>query len=146
VSDEGRPQLVAVIEDDAVARRALGRLLRAGGFDAALFGSAEAFMASQQAPLCLIVDVNLTGMSGLDLQKKLRSEGSNLPVIVTTGQRSDVIRERAQRAGCAAFLWKPFSADTILALVGSIAADPRTGRSERAGRPPDPTDTVPTSS
>jgi FixJ family two-component response regulator len=123
VSSEGRPGLVAVIEDDAVARRALGRLLRAGGFDAVLFGSAEAFMASrpQQALLCMIVDVNLTGISGLELQKMLRAEGTDVPIIVTTGQRADVIRERAQQAGCAAFLWKPFSADTILEVVGSVA-------------------------
>jgi FixJ family two-component response regulator len=122
-----RPSLIGVIEDNKISRYALGRVLQLGGFEMALFDTAEAFMASRQKPalLCLIVDVHLTGMSGLDLQGKLRREGSTLPIIVTTGDRTDVIRERAHQDGCSAFLWKPFSADTILALVGSIAAQAR---------------------
>lgn len=123
-----RPSLVGVIEDSKISRYALGRVLQLGGFEPALFDCAETFMASRQkgALLCLIVDVHLTGMSGLDLQGKLRREGSTLPIIVTTGDRADVIRERAYQDGCSAFLWKPFSADTILALVGSITAQART--------------------
>jgi FixJ family two-component response regulator len=123
-----RPSLVGVIEDSKISRYALGRVLQLGGFETALFDCAETFMASRQkgALLCLIVDVHLTGMSGLDLQGKLRREGSTLPIIVTTGDRADVIRERAYQDGCSAFLWKPFSADTILALVGSITAQART--------------------
>jgi FixJ family two-component response regulator len=122
-TDEQGPSLVAVIEDDAVSRRALGRLLQAGGFEPALFDSAEAFIASppDRAPLCLIVDVHLTGMSGIDFQRKLRVDGSEAPIIVTTGHRADAIRERARQAGCAAFLWKPFDVDTLLGLLGSLA-------------------------
>src|SRR5262245_37435637 len=121
--DERTPALVAIIEDDAVARQALARVLEVGGFEPALFDSAETFIASpaDRAWLCLIVDVHLTGMSGLDLQRRLRSEGSQVPIIVTTGHRAEVIRERAERAGCAAFLWKPFSADIVLELLTSIA-------------------------
>jgi FixJ family two-component response regulator len=114
---------VAVIEDDDVARGALARLLQAGGFEAASFGSAEAFIPSfATAPwLCLIVDVQLTGMSGIDLQQRLRSQGSEVPIIIITASRADVVRERAERAGCAAFLCKPFSGTAILSLLGSIA-------------------------
>jgi FixJ family two-component response regulator len=120
--DEPTPTLVAVIEDDELSRSALGRLLRAGGFEPVLFDSAETFVASRnRAWLCLVVDVHLTGMSGLDLQRNLRREGVEVPIIITTADRADVIRERAQQAGCAAFLPKPFSADALLALVGSIA-------------------------
>jgi FixJ family two-component response regulator len=117
---------VAVIEDDDLERGALGRLLQAGGFEPVLFDSAETFMASRlnQTWLCLVVDVNLTGMSGIDLQQTLSDEGSAVPIIMTTGSRVDAIRERAQQAGCAAFLWKPFSADAILALLASIAERP----------------------
>jgi FixJ family two-component response regulator len=113
---------VAVIEDDAVSRSALGRLLQAGGFEPALFSSAETFIASRanRAWLCLIVDVHLTGMSGIDLQQRLRSEGCEVPIIVTTGDRADMIRERAHQAGCVAFLLKPFSGDTILPLLRSL--------------------------
>ena len=114
---------IAVIEDDAVSRSALGRLLRAGGFEPALFDSAETFIAAKpdRSWLCLIVDVQLTGMSGIDLQRRLRSEGSTVPIIVTTGNRVDMIRDRAERAGCTAFLWKPFTADSLLVLLDSIA-------------------------
>ena len=122
VPDQGKSGLVAVVEDDKLGRCALGRLLRAGGFEPALFESAEAFIASRpaRALVCLIVDVHLTGISGIDLQRKLRSEGCDVPIIVTTGQRADMIREQADQAGCAAFLWKPFTADTLLQLLESI--------------------------
>jgi FixJ family two-component response regulator len=126
--DEGRQGPIAVIEDDDVARSALARLLQVGGFETALFDSAETFIASSDASpwLCLIVDVQLTGMSGIDLQQRLRSEGSDVPIIVITANRTEVVRERAERAGCAAFLWKPFSGTAILALLGSIARQSHT--------------------
>ena len=125
---ESSPGLVAVVEDDEASRSAIARLLQAGGFEPVLFDSAETFMASppSRAWLCLIVDVHLTGMSGLDLQHELHSKGSEVPIIVTTGDRADVIREQARQAGCAAFLWKPFSAETILGLLASIARQSRT--------------------
>jgi FixJ family two-component response regulator len=125
--DERSPALVAVIEDDQITRAALGRVLQVGGFEPALFDSAEAFILSPPtaALLCLIVDVQLPGMSGLDLQMKLRSEGFEVPVIIVTGKRVHAIRERAEQAGCAAFLWKPFSAQTILALLASIGRQSR---------------------
>jgi FixJ family two-component response regulator len=119
-----RPTLVIVIEDDAGSRSALGRLLQAGGFEAASFGSAETFISSRpnRAPLCVIVDVQLGGMSGLDLQERLHGEGSKVPIIVITGNRAEGIRERALRAGCAAFLLKPFCPDALLTLLQSMAS------------------------
>ena len=121
--DEHRPALVGVVEDDDVSRQAIARLLRLSGFDAALFDSAEAFIGSppNRALLCLIVDVHLTGMSGIDLQQKLHSEGSEVPVVISTGDRADTVFERAHEAGCAGFLLKPFSAETLLSLLTSIA-------------------------
>jgi FixJ family two-component response regulator len=126
--DDQVTTLVAVIEDDDLERGALGRLLQADGFEPALFDSAEAFVASalDRRWLCLVVDVQLTGMSGLDLQWKLRNERSEVPIIVITGNRADAVRERAEQAGCVAFLVKPFSADAILGLVEAIAGRPRT--------------------
>ena len=126
--DECGRGLVAVIEDDDLARTALGRLLDAAGFEHALFASAEAFLASKRERgwICLIVDVQLTGMSGIDLQWTLRSEGSKAPVIIITAKATEAIRERAEQAGCAGFLTKPFQGDTILALLESLST----------GRPP----------
>ena len=117
---------VAIIEDDDSARTALGRLLDAAGFEHALFENAEAFLASSRDRgwICLIVDVQLTGMSGVDLQWTLRSGGSDAPVIIITAKPTDTIRERAEQAGCAAFLTKPFHGDTILALLESLASRP----------------------
>lgn len=121
--EERKPGLVAVIEDDEMQRYAIARVLEAGGFASQLFDSAERFIASPpaRAPLCLIVDVQLPGMSGLDLQRHLYFQGSHVPVVVITGNRAEVIRKQATEAGCAAFLWKPFSADAILAILASIA-------------------------
>jgi FixJ family two-component response regulator len=123
MSDDQSPAHVAVIEDDDLERSALGRVLQAGGFEPALFESAETFIASRptRSWLCLVVDVHLTGMSGIDLQRKLRDEGSKVPIIMTTGNTAQAIRERAEQIGCVAFLWKPFSAADILAILGSIA-------------------------
>ena len=121
-----RRGFVAVIEDDDIARTALGRLLDAAGLEHALFESAEAFLASRQDHrwMCLIVDVQLTGMSGIDLQWTLRSVGSEAPVIIITAKGTEGIRERAEQAGCAAFLTKPFRGETILALLGTLATRP----------------------
>lgn len=120
--EQRRPALVAVIEDDGVSRSALGRLLQAGGFEPALFDSAEAFIESppDRALLCVIVDVHLTGLSGIDLQQRLRSEAPEVPIIVTTGDRRIAIRERARQVGCTAFLSKPFAAETVLDILASI--------------------------
>jgi FixJ family two-component response regulator len=122
MGNAGGRGMVAIIEDDESARNALGRLLQVGGFEPALFDSAETFIASQDDGwLCLVVDVQLTGMSGIDLQRRLRSAGSQVPIIVITANRADVVRERAQQAGCAAFLAKPFNGNTILSILDSIA-------------------------
>jgi FixJ family two-component response regulator len=122
---ERSPAVVAVVEDDEVERRALGRVLKLAGFEPALFDSAESYLATPPDHAhCLIIDVHLTGMSGIDLQQKLRSEESTVPIIIMTGNRSDVIRERAERAGCAAFLRKPVNANTILELLGTIPPRP----------------------
>jgi FixJ family two-component response regulator len=119
--------VVAVIEDDDSERRALGRLLTVGGFEPALFESAETFIALEQDRRwrCLIIDVQLGGISGLDLQRRLRSRGSGVPIIFMTAHRSDLVRERAEAAGCAAFLWKPVCADRLLTAIRTIPAEPQ---------------------
>jgi len=121
------PLRVAVVEDDAPSRAALGRVLRAAGFEAALFDSGEAFVASPPDPslLCLILDIHLTGMSGTDLQTRLRDAGSAVPVIITTANDEEAVRTRAERCGCVAFLRKPFDSATLLRVIASISREPR---------------------
>jgi FixJ family two-component response regulator len=117
--------LVAVVEDDPASQKTLARVLRAGGYEAALYASAEEFLSSppQSAPIGLLLDVHLGGMSGLDLQRRLRNEGSTIPVIIITAFDDARSREQAERAGCVAYLRKPCEAETILALLHRLAQD-----------------------
>jgi len=114
--------LVVVIEDDPASQKTLARVLRAGGFAAATYASAEDFLLSppQSNPIGLLLDVHLGGMSGLDLQRRLRNEGSTIPVIVITAFGDARSRATAENLGCVAYLSKPCAAETILALVGRL--------------------------
>ncbi len=115
-------RLIAVVDDDAELRTAVGRVLRAGGFDAVLYGSAEQFLASRpDGPLhCLVVDVRLGGMSGLDLQRQLRAEGSTVPIVVMTAFETARLRDEAYRLGCAGVLDKQADIDELLSLIRSF--------------------------
>lgn len=117
--------LVVVIEDDLASQKTLTRVLRAGGYAAATYASAEEFLASppRSAPIGLLLDVHLGGMSGLDLQRRLKKEGSTLPVIIITAFDDARSREQAERLGCVAYLRKPCAAETILALLRHLVDD-----------------------
>ena len=117
--------LVVVIEDDPASRKTLARVLRAGGYEAVLYESAEAFLSSppQSSPIGLLLDVHLGGMSGLELQRRLRDEGSTVPVIIITAFDDARGREQAERLGCVAYLRKPCEAETILAALRGVAND-----------------------
>jgi len=120
--------LVVVIEDDPASQRTLARVLRAGGYEAATYASAEDFLCSPPPshPIGMLLDIHLGGMSGLDLQRQLRSEGSTLPVIIITAFDDLLSRQQAERLGCVAYLRKPCEAETILALLRSLAHDQST--------------------
>jgi FixJ family two-component response regulator len=117
--------LVVVIEDDPGSQKTLARVLRAGGYEAATYASAEEFLSSppQSSPIGLLLDIHLGGMSGLDLQRRLREDGSPVPVIIITAFDDARSREQAERYGCVAYLRKPCEAETILALLGRLAED-----------------------
>ena len=117
--------LVVVIEDDLASQKTLARVLRAGGYDAATFGSAEEFLSSPplSAPIGLLLDVHLGGMSGLDLQRQLRTEGSTIPIIIITAFDDPRGREQAERLGCVAYLRKPCEAETILGVLRHLTND-----------------------
>jgi FixJ family two-component response regulator len=114
--------LVVVVEDDLGTLKALGRALRAAGFDTASYSSAEAFLASPpngQAH-CMILDVQLGGMSGLDLQRHLKARGSKLPVIVMTAFDDMRVRDEARRIGCAGYLDKQTDIEVVVDLIRSV--------------------------
>src|SRR6266567_6759414 len=99
---------VAVVDDDDSFSRALGRLLRAAGFEPVLYSSAEAFLAPTPVPLdCLILDIEMAGMSGLDLRRRLTELGAATPVIFVTAHDEPEVREEARVAGYAAYFRKP---------------------------------------
>jgi FixJ family two-component response regulator len=114
--------LVVVVEDDPATLKALGRVLRAGGFEPASYSSAEAFLQSPpaRAPACLLVDVQLGGMSGLELQRRLRTSGSTTPVIVMTAFDDQRVRDEAYRIGCAGCVDKTDDIDVLLKMLRSF--------------------------
>jgi len=111
--------LVAVVDDDESVRRALSRLLRVEHIEVRVFGSAPEFLEawSEGRFACLILDIHLGGMSGLDLMDHLRERGARVPVIVITAYDSPAEEERALQGGALAFLRKPLDASVLLEKV-----------------------------
>jgi len=116
------PPLVAVVEDDTQTLKALSRVLNARGFDVAGYSSAESFLSDPppRAPGCLVLDIQLEGMSGLDLQRRLRSLGSTLPIVVLTGLDDPRVRAESYELGCAGFLIKDSDGERLPSLVTSV--------------------------
>ena len=103
--------LVSVIDDDQSVRESLPDLLKELGYEAAMFSSAEEFLTSGQIgrSKCLILDVAMPGMSGLDLFRELRTRREEIPTIFITGQKDGTIRARVMKEGAVDCLFKPFS-------------------------------------
>jgi FixJ family two-component response regulator len=111
----GNPKMVAVVDDDESFRCALQRLMKSAGFPVRSFASAEDFLKSgqQHDTSCLIADIRMPGMSGLDLQAKLNADHCPIPTIFITAHGDEKMRLQAMRGGAVKFLAKPFD-DAIL--------------------------------
>jgi len=122
VEDNGR--VVCVVDDDASLRRSLRNLLMSVGFRVETFQSAEAFLDSvhRENTGCLVLDLRMTGMNGLDLLRHLAATGSRIPVIILTAHGDDETRQRSLQAGAVAFLTKPFQSATLLDAVRTALA------------------------
>jgi FixJ family two-component response regulator len=116
---EVKGKMVAVIEDDESYRVAVQRLLKSAGFAVQSFGSAEAFLESgqQHETGCLISDIRMPGMSGLELQSKLNSDHCSIPTIFITAHGDEKMRLQAMRGGAVKFFAKPFDGETLLEAV-----------------------------
>jgi FixJ family two-component response regulator len=116
---ERKAKMVVVIEDDESYRAAVERLLRSAGFSVQAFGSAEAFLNSgrQHESGCLISDIRMPGMSGLELQSKLNSDHCPIPTIFITAHGDEKMRLQAMRGGAVMFLTKPFDDEILLEAV-----------------------------
>lgn len=108
--------MVVVVEDDEAYRAAVRRLLKSAGFPVQTFGSGEDFLKSgqQRETGCLIADIRMPGMSGLDLQTKLKEEECHIPTIFITAHGDEKMRLQAMRGGAMKFLVKPFDGSILL--------------------------------
>ena len=111
--------VVAIVDDDELIRDALHGLMKAAGFPALSFASAEEFLNSgeQKHTACLIADIRMPGMSGLELQSRLNKEHHRIPIIFITAQGDEKMRMQALRAGAVEFLIKPFDDEALLDSV-----------------------------
>jgi FixJ family two-component response regulator len=119
MADEKRAKIVAVVEDDESYRAALERLLKSAGFQVRSFASAEDFLDSgeQHETACLIADIRMPGMSGLDLQAKLNADHCPIPIIFITAHGDEQMRLQAMRGGAVKFLGKPFDCAILIESV-----------------------------
>jgi len=114
-----RVQLISIVDDDDALRNSLDDLIRSIGFRTQGFPSAEAFLSSNQAcdTACLILDVRMPGMNGLELQRKMVAANWRIPIIFITSHADDGARARALEAGAVAFLYKPFREEELLNAI-----------------------------
>ncbi len=110
---------IAIIDDDVLVRQSLGDCMESAGYAVESFDSAEEFLASgsAQKAACLIVDVQLPGITGLELQERLASANHRLPIVFVSAQGTQANLERAMRSGATGFLSKPFRRDDLVRLV-----------------------------
>jgi FixJ family two-component response regulator len=111
--------VVAVVEDDPSMRHAIERLLRIAGLACLGYESAEDFIAGHAHawPDIAVIDVNLGGADGLQLQGRLQAMAPSLPVVIITGRHSDAVRGAALSRGCAAYMVKPFSGSVLVDVI-----------------------------
>jgi len=126
--------IVFVVDDDLSVRQALERLLRAVGWRVETFASAQEFLAHQKEniPSCLVLDVGLPGLSGLDLQKQIMEANREIPIVFITGHKDVPTSVRAMKAGAVEFLVKPFSEEDLLDAIEQAIKRDQSARYQRA--------------
>jgi FixJ family two-component response regulator len=120
-----KPQkVVAIVDDDPGMQVSLCNLLVAHGYKTSVFASAEDWLDRGVAVRadCMLLDIHLGGISGIELQRRLKSSGSTLPVIFITARDDEATRARALEAGCVSFLYKPFRATQLIDAIESATA------------------------
>ena len=115
---------IAVVDDDENLCRSFGRLLRAAGMQPITYDSAEAFLADTKHPQfsCLVLDIQLGGMSGIELAQRLAAVGGRTPVIFVTAHDDLEARNKAEELGCAAYFRKTDSGEDVLKAIRRVAA------------------------
>ena len=118
--------LISVIDDDESVRESLPDLLKEFGFDTCAFSSANEFLSSEclNRTACLILDVAMPGMTGLDLQRELQLRGQKIAIIFISARKDDAVQARALQQGAVAFLLKPFSDTALLSAIKAALRTP----------------------
>lgn len=126
--------VVFVVDDDEAMRDALDTLIRSTGMKTALYASADAFLAGYdpQQPGCLVLDVRMPGMNGIELQRTLAEQGISLPVVIITGHGDIPMAVEAMRAGAVDFLEKPFREQDLLQRINQAIEQDAKVRQEQA--------------
>jgi FixJ family two-component response regulator len=124
VPDDAPLRRISIVDDDASIREALKRLMRSVRFTVDAFSSAEEFLASEsfRDTTCLILDVSLPGMSGFDLQNRLKIERPDIPIIFITAHADEASRQRALNSGASDFLGKPVRREALFKAIQSAIA------------------------
>ena len=119
-----QPTVVIVVDDDAGLLKSVARLLAHHGIESRTFASAEALLESDrvQTATCLLLDIHLGGISGIELQRRLAASGSKWPVIFMTASDDEATRNEAMDAGCIAYLRKPFASHVLLDAISKAVA------------------------
>ena len=114
-------RLVAIVDDEKAVCRAIGRLVMSAGLDSQIFSSAEEFLpfCRERKPDCLILDLRLPGMSGLELQQQLAEDHCRIPIVFVSAHNDPASRKQALQRGAFAFLAKPFNDEALLEAVHS---------------------------
>ncbi len=126
--------VVFVVDDDPSVRRSTERLIRSAGFNVQTFKSAQEFLNNKhpESPACVLLDVRMPVLSGLDLQQELRNSGIHLPIIFMTAHGSIPMTVRAMKAGAVEFLTKPFRSRDLLEAVRAAIERDRSAHKERS--------------
>jgi FixJ family two-component response regulator len=114
--------VVAIVDDDASVRQSMLRLIRSFGYRAGAFGSGEEFLASPLAveTACLVLDVRMPGMDGLEVQRRLAEKGGGIPIVFLTGRATDDEERRARHGGAVEFLRKPVGRATLFEVLQKV--------------------------
>ncbi|MGY2733895.1 response regulator transcription factor [Sphingomonas sp. UYP23] len=122
---QGQPQRIAIVDDDASVRRAMGNLVESLGYQAQVFDSGRSLLEEDLSRFgCVISDLQMPGMSGLELQRALIDVAPDMPFVVMTAFAEERLRKRALNAGARAFLEKPCDVDGLIELIAQIVGPP----------------------
>jgi FixJ family two-component response regulator len=132
ISQEAKP-VVFIVDDDLSVRKSLSRLLESLGFDTETFASGDEFLTRQkhQGVGCLVLDVRMPGLSGMDLQQELETTGDCMPIVFVTGHGDITMSVQAMKKGAVDFLTKPFNEDELLHAVNAAIEQDRRQKADR---------------